>query len=223
MEKQKHCFFYRKQNLLAEPDFDKQLDVYENGEKMSGLQTKTDMELVQESIQGSQEAFGELVRRYKNLVYSVVMRMVNNPEDANDLAQEVFLKIYRNLDKYSSTYQFSTWVIRIATNTVIDFHRKKRLDAVSMEDMVVEVAGGERPEEKLSQKENRRQLENAIAALPQMYRIPIVLYHLEEMSYQEIATALQIPLSKVKNRIFRGRKLLKEYLLQGKEGEKVDL
>lgn len=187
---------------------------------MNLLQKKTDLELVQESLQGNQEAFGELVRRYKNLVYSVVLRMVNQTEDANDLAQEVFLKIYRNLEKYSPSYQFSTWVIRIATNTVIDFRRKKRLDAVSMDEMVVEVAGGDNPEEVLGKKENKKRLEEAISSLPEMYRVPIVLYHLEDMSYQEIATVLQIPLSKVKNRIFRGRKLLKERLLQGKEGGK---
>ena len=190
---------------------------------MKLLQTKTDMELVQESCSGNQDAFGELVRRYKNLVYSVVLRMVNQPEDANDLAQEVFIKIYRNLDKYSPAYQFSTWVIRIATNTVIDFRRKKRLDAVSMDEMVVEVAGNDNPEEWVAQKEKRAELEEAVASLPEMYRLPIVLYHMEDMSYQEIASALQIPLSKVKNRIFRGRKLLKDRLLQKKEGEEVDM
>ena len=92
-----------------------------------------------------------------------------------------------------------------------------------MDEMVVEVAGKDNPEEWVAQKEKRAELEEAVASLPEMYRLPIVLYHMEDMSYQEIASALQIPLSKVKNRIFRGRKLLKDRLLQKKEGEEVDM
>ena len=200
-----------------------QTDVSKDGENMSGLDTKTDYELVRESCSGNQEAFAELIGRYKNLVYSVVLRMVNDPEDANDLAQEVFLKIYRNLDKYSPSFQFSTWVIRIATNTVIDLRRKKRMDMVSMEDLSVEPVGENSPEDAVGRKERQKQLKAAIDALPEMYRLPILLYHLEGMSYQEISKALKIPLSKVKNRIFRGRKLLRENLFGGQEGEKNDL
>lgn len=94
---------------------------------------------------------------------------------------------------------------------------------VSMEDLSVEPVGENSPEDAVGRKERQKQLKAAIDALPEMYRLPILLYHLEGMSYQEISKALKIPLSKVKNRIFRGRKLLRENLFGGQEGEKNDL
>ena len=74
-----------------------------------------DYEIIQCCLQGKKEMFEELVSRYKNLVYSIILRMTNDPEEANDLAQEVFIKVYRNLDKYEPTYKFSTWIMRITT------------------------------------------------------------------------------------------------------------
>ena len=150
-----------------------------------------DYELIKLVMSGDQNAFAQLVNRYKNLVYSVVLRMVNNTEEANDLAQEIFIKLYKNLDKYQPEYKFSTWLIRISTNHIIDYRRKRK-------------------------KEEIKQLECAIKTLPDLYKIPIVLYHQQGLRYQEIADTIGEPLSKVKNRIFRGRKMLKESLEKGK-------
>ena len=181
---------------------------------------KEDYALIQEALAGDHDAFAELLSRYKNLVYSVIMRMVNDPEEANDLAQEVFIKVYRNLNKYQPTYRFSTWLIRIATNHVIDYRRKHRAETVNLDDVEMEASSAETPEAAVLRMEGRMDVAAALAALPEMYRIPIVLYHQQGLSYQEIADILSEPLSKVKNRIFRGRRMLKALLTGKEEGEK---
>jgi len=179
----------------------------------------TDYELITQILNGDKELFAELVRRYKNLVYSVVVRMVNDRDEADDLAQDVFLKVYRNLDKYYPDYKFSTWVIRISTNHVIDYRRKNRLDTQSLDDVEYDtlVAAGSSPEADYLKKELKEMLDKTVAALPDMYRVPIMLYHEQGLSYQEIADIIEQPLSKVKNRIFRGRKMLKDSIMRIKE------
>ena len=183
----------------------------------------SDYELVQSASAGDENAFEELVSRYKNLVYSVILRMVTDAEDANDLAQEVFIKVYRNLDKYSPEFKFSTWVMRIATNTVIDFRRKKKQAFVSIEDMETELPDIATPENTYLETEEKEILQKAINQLPDMYKLPIVMYHLEGMSYQEISSSLGVSMSKIKNRIFRGRKLLKDMIIKQKEGDGIGL
>lgn len=181
-------------------------------ERKSALKRFNDYELVKQSINGDEDAFAELLTRYKNLVYSVILRMVNDMEDANDLAQEVFIKVYKNLDKYQLEYKFSTWLIRITTNHVIDYRRKKKQDTISMDDMVYEPADDNTPEKEYISREEKQSLAEVIGDLPDIYKIPIVLYHQQGLRYQEIADIIGEPLSKVKNRIFRGRKMLKEKL-----------
>lgn len=180
------------------------------------LKKVEDYELVKQAVAGDQNAFAQLLNRYKNLVYSVVLRMVNDPEEANDLAQEIFIKLYKNLDKYQPEYKFSTWLIRISTNHVIDYRRKKKQETISMDDVSYELPDTHTPEKEYIQKEESKKLSEAINALPDLYKIPIVLYHQQGLRYQEIADMIGEPLSKVKNRIFRGRKMLKESLEKGK-------
>ena len=186
---------------------------------MQPITALTDYELITQILNGDKELFAELVRRYKNLVYSVVVRMVNDRDEADDLAQDVFLKVYRNLDKYYPDYKFSTWVIRISTNHVIDYRRKNRLDTQSLDDVEYDtlVAAGSSPEADYLKKELKEMLDKTVAALPDMYRVPIMLYHEQGLSYQEIADIIEQPLSKVKNRIFRGRKMLKDSIMRIKE------
>jgi len=180
----------------------------------------TDYELVLACLEGDKDTFGELATRYKNLVYSVVLRMVSDKEEANDLAQEIFIKIYRNLEKYRDEYKFSTWTIRIATNHVIDWRRKKKAETVNIDDVAggLVAAGGASPEDEYIAQEQSALLRDLVAGLPDIYRVPIVLYHEQGLSYQEIAEITDEPLSKVKNRIFRGRKMLKESLLGMRRG-----
>ena len=178
----------------------------------------TDFELIQDCLAGNQEAFTEIVARYKNLVYSIILRMVTDREDANDLAQEVFLKIYRNLASYSPEFKFSTWTMRITSNHVIDYRRKQKQDSVSLEMVEATLVANpdDMPEAVLIRNEEADRVQRLLDELPSMYRIPIEMYHKADMSYQEIADELGEPISKVKNRIFRGRKIIKaRYLEEG--------
>lgn len=179
----------------------------------------SDYDLIQMCINDDMNYFSELVSRYKNLVYSVILRMVNDKEEANDLAQEVFIKVYKNLHKYYPEFKFSTWIIRITTNHVIDYRRKKKQESVPIEDVEFELSSEDSPESVYISKERKNNLNELLNALPDMYKIPIVLYHKEGLSYQEISEIIQEPLSKVKNRIFRGRKMLKESILTTGVGE----
>jgi RNA polymerase sigma-70 factor (ECF subfamily) len=175
----------------------------------------TDLELISACLDGDQDAFTELITRYKNLVYSLILRKTNDSEEANDLAQDVFIKIYKNLRAYSPEYKFSTWVIRITTNHIIDQHRKKKQETVPLDDHAYDLpdtAGS--PEALYLKNEQTKRINKIVDELPSMYKIPILLYHQQGLSYQEIAEIIGEPLSKVKNRIFRGRKLLKEGLLE---------
>jgi len=177
----------------------------------------TDYDLIRACIEKDNNYFGELVERYKNLVYSIVLRMQNDREEANDLAQEVFLKVYKNLGKYYPEYKFSTWIMRITTNHVIDYNRAKKqalasLDEYSETGHEISTKWEDSPDEQLVKKERSKQLADAVNKLPDMYKLPIVLYHQQGMSYHEISSAICEPLSKVKNRIFRGRKMLKDML-----------
>ncbi|MCL2235523.1 MAG: sigma-70 family RNA polymerase sigma factor [Defluviitaleaceae bacterium] len=183
---------------------------------------KTDFELTSMVAKGDHDAFGELVERYKNLVYSVVLRMISDKEEANDQAQEVFIKLYKNIDKYRDEFKFSTWVIRIATNHVIDFRRrnKNNVEASNLEDLEQDVAIHQpSAEEVYLAKEQTKSLADAVESLPDMYKLPIVLYHQQGMSYQEISDIVGVPISKIKNRLFRARKLLKEALANMQRGE----
>ncbi|GHV43875.1 hypothetical protein FACS189490_14110 [Clostridia bacterium] len=128
------------------------------------------------------------------------------------------MKLYKNMDKYYPEYRFATWVIRIATNHVIDFRRKQKQDLVPLDDVSYEVAAPSEysPEEAYLKKERDITLKKALDGLPDMYKIPIVLYHQQGLSYQEISDVTEEPLSKVKNRIFRGRKMLKDSLISMK-------
>jgi len=185
------------------------------------MATITDYELIAQILGGDKDLFVELVRRYKKLVYSIVVRMVNDRDEADDLAQEIFVKVYRNLDKYYPDFKFSTWVIRISTNHVIDYRRKNRWETQSIEDMEYDTIHGlaseSSPETEYLKKERKELLDKLVGALPEMYRVPIMLYHEQGLSYQEIADIIEQPLSKVKNRIFRGRKMLKESIARMKE------
>jgi RNA polymerase sigma-70 factor (ECF subfamily) len=176
----------------------------------------TDFDIVKSCLDGNREDFAVLVDRYKGLVYSVISRMTCNPDDYADIAQEVFIKLYKNLDKYRPEYRFATWVIRVTTNHIIDLRRKKSIEnttvLVSIEDAEYNIGTSDSAEDEYLRSERMAELDGKINALPEIYRLPLVLYHRHGMSYADIAQSLGISLSKVKNRIFRARKMLKESL-----------
>jgi len=173
---------------------------------------RTDNELVEESIKGNNEAFSELVSRYKRLIYSVAYRFTKDNDEVNDLAQEAFIKIYRSLSKYDSQYKFSTWSVKVTTNICLDHVRRKKLNVVSLEEVENFTGSKDSPEEFFLRKEKSLMLKSAIEELPEIYRVPIVMYHQKGMSYKEIAKTLGKPMSIIKNRIFRARHTLRESL-----------
>ncbi len=180
---------------------------------------QTDIEIVKEVLQGRSEAFRELVSRYKRAVYSLCYRMVQNNEEAEDLSQEVFIKVYQYLEKYDESYKFSTWILKIATNTTIDYLRKKRVDTVPLEEGIESKQEMASAESIYFHQSNKELIEKMIKELPEEYRLLIMLYHQQGLSYKEIAENVNIPMSKVKNRLHRARNILKEQLKSIKEEE----
>lgn len=180
----------------------------------------TDTELINLCLKGDHDHFEELVNRYKNLVYSIILKKTRNHDEANDLAQDVFLKAYKNLHSYTPEFRFSTWIMRITSNHIIDQHRKRRLETVSYEELAeagVNVGMSDTLENEYLQQEQSNRINKIINGLPEIYKTPVVLYHQNGLSYQEIADEIGEPISKIKNRIFRGRKMLKGIILEGEQ------
>jgi RNA polymerase sigma factor (sigma-70 family) len=173
---------------------------------------RTDSELVSRCLDGDNEAFSELISRYKRLIYSVAYKFSKDNEEVDDMAQEAFIKIYRSLARYDDQYKFSTWSVKVATNVCIDHVRRKRIDSVSLQEVENFTGTANSPEEYYLRKEKSQVLKDAIDGLPEIYRVPIVMYHQKGMSYKEIAECLDKPMSIIKNRIFRARNTLRQNL-----------
>jgi RNA polymerase sigma factor (sigma-70 family) len=178
---------------------------------------KNDFHLVVKAREGNQKAYADLMHRYKDSIYFMVLKMVNNKEDANDLTVETFAKAFEKLDKYQPDYAFSTWLFRVATNNCIDFIRKKRLNTTSIhgmmdddgEDRTLQIkADVLNPEETSIKKQQTEELKALIENLPVRYRNLITLRYFDELSYEEIAQQLDLPLGTVKAQLFRARYLL---------------
>lgn len=181
----------------------------------------TDQEIVEEVLAGQQHRFAELVGQYQGPIVNYVYRMLGNYDDAVDLSQDVFLKAYSALGSYRPQYPFPAWLFRIARNAAIDEIRRRRLTTVPLDAPVETEEGsvgrqvaGETPgpEELFLEGEFKGRLEAAVARLPEKYREPLVLRHAADMSYEEIADALELPLGTVKTRIFRAREALRSSL-----------
>lgn len=181
----------------------------------------TDEELVEAVLQGERERFGDLVERYQGRLVNHLYRLLRSVEDAHELAQEVFIKVYQALDRYDPRYRFSTWIFRVAQNAAIDQIRKRRIKMVSFEgreDADGEVREWDPPSSErgpygdLRNRERGGAIQRAIDNLPWEYRELIVLRHFGELSYDEIARLEEMPLGTVKNKLFRARQMLKEEL-----------
>ena len=181
----------------------------------------TDAELVAAIIKGKQELFSDLVERYQGRLVNYLFRLLRSTQEAEDLAQEVFFKIYQALDRYDPKYKFSTWLFRVAQNAAIDQIRKRRLQLVSMdrqgpgqEDMGTWEFPSHDPSPygDLRNRERGVAIQESIDRLPWDYRELIVLRHFAELSYDEIAQLKDMPLGTVKNKLFRGRQMMKDNL-----------
>ncbi|MCP3957581.1 MAG: sigma-70 family RNA polymerase sigma factor [bacterium] len=180
-----------------------------------------DEDLVASILGGERRLFEQLVGRYQGRLVNYLYRMLRNEEDAHDLAQEVFVKIYGALDRFDPRYRFSTWLFRVAQNAAIDKIRKRRLKLVSLhrpdtgdgDSGQWELPGNEpTPYSQARNVERGTAIRQAIDDLPWEYRELITLRHYGELSYDEIAQLKEMPLGTVKNKLFRGRQMLKEKL-----------
>lgn len=176
---------------------------------------------IKQVIKGDQDAYAEVVEMYKDKVFHVCFRMLGNRHEAEDIAQEAFLRAYVNINSFNIELKFSTWLYRIATNLCIDRIRKKKpdyyLDAeVAGTDglnMYSQIASDSRlPEEEVQSLELQETIQREISKLPEKYRSVIVLKYIEELSLNEISEILNLPLGTVKTRIHRGREALRNQL-----------
>ena len=179
----------------------------------------TDYELIRKCLAGETQYFEELVTRYKKLVFSVVYNMINDKEEVADISQEVFIRIYKALDRYNPEYKFSTWVVRIATNLCLDIYRKKRVDSMPIEEIGDVSSAIDSPEESCIKKERSERIHKAILSLPEKYRTPIILFHQNGLSYEEMTKVLGKPMTIVKNRLYRARLMLREALAPDRREE----
>jgi RNA polymerase sigma-70 factor (ECF subfamily) len=185
-----------------------------------GTEQPSDEELVAAVLAGDRDRFGDLIDRYQGRLVNYLFRLLRNADDAHDLAQEVFVKVYQVLDRYDPQYKFSTWLFRVAQNAAIDQIRRRRLKVVSLrqddsegESRDWDLPSRERgPYGELRNRERGGAIQEAIEALPWEYRELILLRHFGELPYEEIARLKKMPLGTVKNKLFRGRQMLKERL-----------
>ena len=176
---------------------------------------------INQVLKGDQNAFCEIVELYKDKVFQICFRMLGNRHEAEDLAQEAFVRAFINIHSFNIQMKFSTWLYRIATNLCIDRLRKKKPDY----HLDAEVAGTDglnmysqiaadimMPEEVLESLELQESIQGAISKLPEKYRSVIVLKYIEELSLKEVSEILDIPVGTVKTRIHRGREALRKQL-----------
>ncbi len=181
----------------------------------------TDAELVAATLAGRQAAFAELVRRYQRPVYTVVVRMARDPELAEDICQEAFVRAYRFLDRYDSRYRFSSWIFRIAHNVAVDHFRRKRVATVSLDlpnsdgaVMAEFLADVDAPAPSAAAETANLggALEAALARLRPHYREVVLLRFQQDLSYPEIVAVTGLPLGTVKTYLHRARKEMATYL-----------
>jgi RNA polymerase sigma-70 factor (ECF subfamily) len=167
-------------------------------------------ELARLAARGDQEAFGELVRRHQTSVFNVAFRLLGERRDAEDAAQEAFLRAYRAIRRLDPARPAEPWLKKIAVNVCLN--RLERHWASSLEDETVLAALEPGPESRTIEQERDREIRLALLALPPRYRAAIELRHFQELSYTEMAEALERPLSDVKSDLFRARKMLAKLL-----------
>ena len=185
-------------------------------------QMRTDAELVTSALRGAQDAFRELVTRFERPVYSLVLRMVQDPGVAEDLAQEVFVKAFRRLNTYDPQWKFSSWLFKIAHNTTIDHLRRGVPETVPLETGVEDDRGSlaavladetvESPQAAAERRDLGRALERAISSLRPDYRVAVLMFYVHGASYHEICEATGLPLGTVKTNLHRARKELAQVM-----------
>jgi RNA polymerase sigma-70 factor (ECF subfamily) len=177
--------------------------------------------LVKRALKGDQQAFADIVDLYQDKLYHMSYRMLYNRQEAEDVVQDTFLRVYRNLDRYDDSMKFSTWIYRIATNLCIDRLRRRRptysLDAEStdhegLDGYSILPSDDRTPESEIVLSETQRIIRQAIENLPAKYKTVMVLRYLQDMSLQEISDVMDMPVTTIKTRVHRGREFLRKRL-----------
>lgn len=181
---------------------------------------RLDAELIQQAINGDQKAYAELMGRYRDAIYFMLLKMVNNTADAEDLTIEAFGKAFKNIKQYTASFAFSTWLFKIASNNAIDFMRKKKFNNVSIDDTLHDAdtvpinirSEQPTPEESLISEQKVLLLRSVVAKLKPRYRRLVELRYFYEYSYEEISEEMELPIGTVKAQLFRARELLQNIL-----------
>jgi RNA polymerase sigma factor (sigma-70 family) len=192
-----------------------------------------DFQLVQAAISGDQKAYATLMNRYRQSVYHAMFKMVNNRDDAEDLTIEAFGKAFSKLPSYAPHYAFSTWLFRIAINNCIDYIRKKRLKTFSMDDTIKadsdaqfsqNLSNYEPDAEQIMMHEQKiAHVRSLVENLSTKYRSMIELRYYDELSYEEIAQEMKLPLGTVKAQLFRAKEILYQQLLESNSHQFLDV
>jgi RNA polymerase sigma-70 factor (ECF subfamily) len=178
----------------------------------------SDGEIIARVRGGDTGAFADLVRRHQDRVYGMALRTTGQPEDAEDLAQEVFLSVFRGLEGFKGDAQFTTWLYRIAWNRCADWLRRNRKPGrrtTQLEEADDLVDGRTDPAAEVIGEEERRRLRRALDGLDDRYRSVVELSCIQSLSYAEVGMALGLPVKTVETRLYRARKLLRERLSSG--------
>lgn len=190
-------------------------------QNLSQMPQFSDEQIIQRVLAGEKELFSHVLSKFQKGIFNFIFRMVGRYELATDLTQEAFMKAYLSLDKFNGCYKFSTWMFSIASNLTIDYLRKKRISTYSYEknpdgikrSMIDRLkSDSHTPVEELENIELKRKIHESIEMLSPEYREIIILRYINGFSYEDIASITGLPLGTVKNRIYRARRILKEYL-----------
>lgn len=175
------------------------------------MRQEQDAVLVQQCLQGNPNAFEILVERYQKPIYNLALRLSTNTEDAEDITQTVFVKVYEKLNTFNPKHKFFSWLYKIAVNESLNFLNRRR----NFERFDEEVHSREKPQdESFRDHEITKKIDNALLELKPDYRIIVVLNHFQDLSYKEIGYILNIHENTVKSRLFSARKKLKSLLVK---------
>ena len=182
------------------------------------MQQLSDEQLVTLVLNGHKQAFDILVERYQKQVFALAYRLGGDYDEARDMAQEAFIRIYRELPKYDCSRKFFSWMYRVAHNTCINILHKRPKETAPLES-VYDMAAGDTsaagsPDASYAQLELSNAINAALQSLPENYRLPLVLKYVTGLSYQEISAQLDLPVSTIETRLFRGRAMLKKALAE---------